>query len=355
MDSDIEQQQGDRRGARDADSWGEPSGVLARREVCRTSSVERIRDDLAELFYPARIETLSRGGLQPSLLSASRLDHMTIGLLRFGSDVMVDPGVLGGYHVNVPITGSVASICGDRSTMATPRLGAVFTPREHTVLPQWSQGAAQLCVKISRAAVHGQLEALLGHPVADDLRFALSFDLTSPAAQSWLGLLRHLVEELDRPGGLLETSPLYREHAEKLLIGALLWAQPHDFVDELREPHRAARPRTVKRVVDLIESNPETPYTLADLARHAGVGARRLQATFQETMRTSPMEYQRRVRLDHARRELLAGAESVMAVAHRWGFSNPGRFARYYHQAFGESPSETMRRAGSPGAGTVSW
>jgi len=319
--------------------------VLANREICRSGSLEVIRDNLSSFFYPARVETLKRGAdLSGSLLSAVRLNHITLGFLRFGSEAMVDPGALGAYHVNVPLSGRVVSECGDRHTVATVGRGAVFTPRDHTVLPRWSADSSQVCIKISKAAVEAELEALVGHPVASDIRFDLALDLTTATAASWLSVVRLLIEEVDRPGGLLERSATHREYLEKLLIGGLLHVQAHDYLDVLLSPQPPARPRTVKRVVDLIEAHPEINYTLSDLARHAGVGARRLQLAFQDAVHTSPIGYLRKIKLEHARQDLLVSNDSVITIAYRWGFNHPGRFSTFYRQSYGESPSETMRR-----------
>jgi AraC-like DNA-binding protein len=328
-------------------SWigGRHSWVLAHREICRASPLDVFRDKLNNFFYPARVEALTpRADLSESLLSAGRLNQVTVGFVRFGSEAMLDGGALGAYHVNVPLSGSVASACGPRETVATPTQAAVFTARERTVLPSWSGDASQICIKIEKFAVEAELEALLGHPIAGDIRFELPMDLTTPHAQSWLGILRLILEELDRPDSLLEHSNTHRDHLEKLLISGLLQTQAHDHLDELFRPLPPARPRTVKRVLDLIEAHPEVNYTMADLARHAGVGARRLQIAFQESLNTSPTGYLRYVKLARARAELQAGAETVMTVAYRWGFNHPGRFSATYRRTYGESPSDTLRR-----------
>ncbi len=318
--------------------------VLPNHEICRSGPLEVIRSSLNSYFYPARVETLHRGAsLAAARLSAVRLNHVTIGFVRFGSETMIDPGALGAYHINIPLTGRVASECGTRDTVAEVGRGAVFTPREHTVLPCWSADSSQVCIKISKSAVETELESLLGHPVAADIRFDLPLDLTTPAAASWLGVVRLLIEEVERCDGLLQHSVTYRDHLEKLLISGLLYAQNHDHLDALLSPQPPARPRTVKRTIDLIEANPQLNYTVSDLARHAGVGARRLQHAFQETLHTSPTAYLRKVKLEGARAELLAGQDTVITIAYRWGFNHPGRFATMYRRTYGESPSETAR------------
>ena len=58
------------------------------------------------------------------------------------------------------------------------------------------------------------------------------------------------------------------------------------------------------------------------------------------------MEYLRRVRLEHAHRDLLAADpahQSVTAIAYRWGFHSPSEFTSRYRQAYGVLPSRTLR------------
>jgi AraC-like DNA-binding protein len=322
------------------------TSVLAHHEICRSSPLEVFTDTLNSFFYPAqRVEARTpRPDLSESVLCAVRLNRVTVAVVRFGTEVLIDAGALGSYHVNVPLSGRVVSVCGAREMVSTPTRAAVFTPHEHAALPSWSRDASQICIKIEKSALEAELEALLSHPVGGDVRFELAMDLTTPHAQSWLGVLRLILAELDRPAGLLEHSRSHRDHLEKLLISGLLQTQAHEHLDELLRPVPPARPRTVKRVIDLIEADPEVNYTVADLARHAGVGARQLQIAFQDSLNTSPTGYLRKVKLARARADLLAGADTVMSIAHRWGFHHPGRFAATYRRRYGESPSDTLRR-----------
>jgi transcriptional regulator GlxA family with amidase domain len=77
------------------------------------------------------------------------------------------------------------------------------------------------------------------------------------------------------------------------------------------------------------------------------MSVRGLHAAFQRELGVSPMAHLRRLRLDHARAELLHGSARTMQisdVAMRWGLFHPSRFARQYQDRFGELPSETLRR-----------
>jgi AraC-like DNA-binding protein len=317
---------------------------LANAGICRSDDLDVFRAHVNDLFYPARVETLHpRARLEGAWLSGVRLRHLTLGFVRFGADTSVDCGPLGYYHVNVPYAGRVESVCGERHEVARAGVGTCYTPVRHTVLPRWSADAAKLCIKIPRESLESELEGLLGRPVSSWVDFQFAVDYATPAAQSWLATLGLLLAELDRSGSLVHASTPYREHLERLVIGGLLLAQPNEFTAELESGQRPARPRTVSRVVALIEEHPERHYTVADLARHAGVSARRLQQGFREHVGMTPLEFHRATRLERARRDLVDGEGSVTDVALRWGFKHLGRFAEAYRERFGKLPSQTRR------------
>ncbi|QIG42111.1 AraC family transcriptional regulator [Nocardioides anomalus] len=100
----------------------------------------------------------------------------------------------------------------------------------------------------------------------------------------------------------------------------------------------------VVRAVAYIETSAHTDITVADIAEAAHVTPRALQYGFRRQLGTTPMSYLRKVRLHHARAELLAAdpATTVAGVAGRWGFFNLGRFASYYRAEFGENPAHTL-------------
>ncbi len=108
----------------------------------------------------------------------------------------------------------------------------------------------------------------------------------------------------------------------------------------------AASPKAVRRAVAYLEEHALDAVTVPDVAAAARISVRSLQALFQRHLGVSPVEHLHAIRLEAARRDLLAGAgedATVRAVAERWGFGNSGRFARLYQCRFGERPSDTLR------------
>lgn len=86
-----------------------------------------------------------------------------------------------------------------------------------------------------------------------------------------------------------------------------------------------------------------------ELCNHLRVSRRTLQYSFESIMGISPSNYIRNVRLNVARKLLLLSpTEKIQGAALDAGFSHLGRFSKYYHDFFGELPSETLGRQLKP-------
>jgi Transcriptional regulator containing an amidase domain and an AraC-type DNA-binding HTH domain len=103
-------------------------------------------------------------------------------------------------------------------------------------------------------------------------------------------------------------------------------------------------PRHIKQAIDIMQHRLSEPVRILDIAQACGVSPRALEEGFRHFKGTTPSAYLRRLRLDAVRRDLRNGSGRIADVALRWGFSSPGRFSRQYYAAFGERPSETLRR-----------
>jgi AraC-like DNA-binding protein len=141
--------------------------------------------------------------------------------------------------------------------------------------------------------------------------------------------------------------PLLIAAAEQLLLATALAAFPNNaLTDPTIEDRHDAHPATVRRAVAFIEENAHRAITVADIAAAANVTIRAVQLAFRRHLDTTPLVYLRRVRLEHAHRDLLAGSpaiETVTAVAYRWGFPSTSRFTEQYRSAYGVLPSHTLR------------
>lgn len=103
---------------------------------------------------------------------------------------------------------------------------------------------------------------------------------------------------------------------------------------------------TARQAREFIEARAAEPIRFTDLARSLGVSLRALQIGFRRQFGCSPREFLMTCRLALARERLLsADAKTrVSTVAFDCGFSDLAVFSQKYREAFGELPSETVRR-----------
>lgn len=204
---------------------------------------------------------------------------------------------------------------------------------------------AQEVVTVPAAAVR---EAAGLGPDAEVPVFTSAHPISPQRARTWKRA-RDFVNDMLEVDPDVATAPLVIGSANRMLASLLLVTFPNKAIapPPRRDDHDARRPGTIHRAIAFIESSADLDIGIADIAAAAEVSRRAIQLAFRRHLDTTPTAYLRRVRLDLAHAELIAGSPAdltVTEVAYRWGFSSPSRFAERYRTAFGCSPSETLRR-----------
>jgi AraC family ethanolamine operon transcriptional activator len=169
---------------------------------------------------------------------------------------------------------------------------------------------------------------------------------TRPAA---LARLLRLVADAVR---LAETAPEVAESPEaaKAFSAVLVEALVDCLSQSAWEPDRAAarqHRRVMTRFHDVLRAGDEAMLSMTALCRPAGASERTLHQVCMDYVGMAPMRYVRRHRLGLVRDALLFAdprVETVTGIAMRHGFWEVSRFSSAYRQAFGETPSETLRR-----------
>ncbi|WP_018680459.1 helix-turn-helix transcriptional regulator [Actinokineospora enzanensis] len=178
------------------------------------------------------------------------------------------------------------------------------------------------------------------------IRFTGYRPRTPGTAAHWKRTVHYLNENL-RENPEAAGHELVLGNTARLLAATALATFPNTAVIEPNGVDRHdAGPAALRRAIAYLEEHADEDVVVADLARAARVTIRAVQLAFRRHLDTTPMAYLRRVRLEHAHRELRdadPARETVAAVAARWGFANPGRFAAYYRVAFGVTPARTLR------------
>lgn len=319
---------------------------LERFELFRSSDLDFAREAVGRIFTPHRLDLIGKNATLNARMHSRRLRDVSVNYIAYGGEVRVEPGELESFFVvQVPLSGRSRVRCGTQQVSSTPDVATVISPTE-PLSQRLSADCAWLICRIERAALEAHLRDMLGEPLLEPLRFDLGMDVTGGYGRSWRTALTTLVDELDRPGSLINAMAAARQYEEGLMT-ALLMAQHHNHSDFFERKRPEAPSRAVRLAQELMESHPEWEHTTASLAREAAVSVRALQKGFRDHLDTTPSGYLRKVRLRRVHAELLAShpdRATVGSIAARWGFMHPGRFAALYGRHFGEAPSDTLRR-----------
>jgi len=80
------------------------------------------------------------------------------------------------------------------------------------------------------------------------------------------------------------------------------------------------------------------PLLIEALAKRVNMSPSALRSHFRAVAAMSPIQYQKRLRLQEARRLLLSNATSAEAIAYEVGYASPSQFSREYARLFGQPP-----------------
>lgn len=97
------------------------------------------------------------------------------------------------------------------------------------------------------------------------------------------------------------------------------------------------------RAIAWIRAHFREPFDMRSLARIAGTSVSTLHRKFKAAVLMGPLQYQKRLRLEEARRLLLAGSDATRA-AFEVGYESPSQFTREYRRQFGLPPLRDRKR-----------
>ncbi len=101
----------------------------------------------------------------------------------------------------------------------------------------------------------------------------------------------------------------------------------------------------VARAISHIRSDLQAPIAIPELAQRVGMSASSLHKHFKTITSTTPLQYQKELRLLEARRLLRTSGTPVTTVAFDVGYESPSQFSREYARKFGVAPSRDVGEA----------
>ncbi len=264
----------------------------------RDTPIEGLR--LTRTETPMEIRSVYRPSFC-AVLQGSKISMLGESALRYGAG----QGLLA--SVDVPVTARIVEASPERPYLA-------------------------FSVEIDPAMVPEMLPALADEAVTEPAFTALHTDRLDAEIMDPLGRLLRL---LDTPRDIPVMAPLVkREITWRLLNGSLGPMLRHV---GLRDS-QAAR---IGQATAWIRDHFREPLRVPDLAERAGMSVASFHRHFKAVTTLSPVQFQKLVRLQEARRMLLENHE-VAAVGYAIGYESASHFNRDYRRQFGAPPGRDI-------------
>lgn len=99
----------------------------------------------------------------------------------------------------------------------------------------------------------------------------------------------------------------------------------------------------IAQAINWLRERYAEPLSIAAMAEAAYMSPSSLHHHFKAVTAMSPLQYQKRLRLQEARCLLLGGGIDAAGAAHKVGYQSPSQFSREYSRMFGAPPARDLR------------
>lgn len=161
---------------------------------------------------------------------------------------------------------------------------------------------------------------------------------TGPADPELLDALVRMVRLLGSPADLPVLAPL----VEREILWRLLTGPQGGAVRDIGLTESGLS--RVCRATRWIRDNYARPMRVEELARLAGMSPSAFHRHFRAVTAMSPLQFQKRIRLQAARSLLAAQPGDVAGAGHLVGYDSPTQFNREYRRLFGAPPGQDAAR-----------
>ncbi|MBD0395223.1 MAG: AraC family transcriptional regulator [Microcoleus sp. C1-bin4] len=160
----------------------------------------------------------------------------------------------------------------------------------------------------------------------------------SPVDADLLDAVVRLVKLLDTPDEMkLFAPPVIREIIYRLLKGRQGERLSHLVTSE-------GDTRRISSAVKQLRENIDQPLKIESLARELGMSVSGFHNHFKSVTAMSPLQFQKQMRLQEARRLMLAENMDVATASFHVGYEDPSYFSREYKKLFGTPPHRDIAR-----------
>ncbi|MGH7496324.1 MAG: AraC family transcriptional regulator N-terminal domain-containing protein [bacterium] len=187
------------------------------------------------------------------------------------------------------------------------------------------------------AALVGSVMVEAGHPFQQNHAEVRAINV-SPLDTGLLDAVVRLVKLLDTPTEAPFLAPLItREIVYRLWMGEQSDRLRHIAVLGGHTP-------AIARAIERLRKNFDQAFRIDDIARELGMSVSGFHHHFKAATAMSPLQFQKQIRLQEARRLMLGENLDAASVAYRVGYDDASHFNREYKRLFGLPPMRDVER-----------
>jgi AraC-like DNA-binding protein len=160
----------------------------------------------------------------------------------------------------------------------------------------------------------------------------------SDVSEGLLDASMRLLRLLDTPRAIPILAPL----AEREILYRLLRGDQSSRLGQIA--FAESKLQQINRAIGWIKRNFREPFSIAALAEESRMSPSALHFHFKAVTAMSPLQYQKQLRLQEARRMMLAEAVDAATAGHRVGYESASQFSREYARTFGAPPVRDLAR-----------
>lgn len=307
--------------------------------------VDQARQVLSTMFTEISLEPDTGNAPFKAEVNGLELPKVGITHLRFRDDCIAGPIAPLDFHtLQFSQLGKCTFDIGDQVVPGSKNEGVMLSAGQKVRVHHTDDNDI-LCIIVKDQVIRDVISSWVGHANFPALRFRPQFNPEQPRPASLLAFLKTIVNELNRPGGILD-APAAIASIEHTLITSMLTGLEHNLEEVLRQPVAMAGNTQIRLIEEFLEAHATQPIDMQTIARETGHSVSSIYRTFRRYRDYTPMEFLKRIRMRLVRQQLLQAypGSSVTSIALDCGFAHLGRFAAEYKRYFGESPSETVKR-----------
>jgi AraC-like DNA-binding protein len=165
---------------------------------------------------------------------------------------------------------------------------------------------------------------------AGELPAGIALQETSPPL---LDAMVRLAALLDTPSDIDELAPLVKRE----ILYRLLTGPGNTLIRHMAQAN--SRLNQVARAIVWIRAHYAEPWRIDDVADIAAMSRSSFHSHFKAVTSMSPLEFRNQLRLQEARRLMVAEAADAASAGFRVGYESPSQFSRDYARIFGMPPA----------------